>query len=113
MIHMPEAFIIMRWDAELSGLTEEWRKAFRQLNDTERDFVEKVVSTGNFTLEEVAECSTNAQTVLKYHLIKRENINPAAPDAKKRHIKEFELSCPAEISHECRELIENFRHLTR
>ena len=113
MIHMPEAFIIMRWDAELCGLTEEWRKAFRQLDDTERDFVEKVVSTGNFPLKNVAECSTIVQNVLKFHLIKRENINPAAPEAKKLHIKEFELSCPMEISRECLELIEISRSFTR
>ena len=113
MIHMPEAFIIMRWDAELSGLTEEWRKAFRQLDHTERDLVEKVVSTGNFTLKNVAEYSTAVQNVLKFHLIKRENINPAAPDAKKLHIKEFELSCPMEISRECLDLIEISRNFTR
>ena len=28
LIRMPEAFIIKRWDAELSGQTEQWRKAY-------------------------------------------------------------------------------------
>lgn len=109
MIQMPEAFIIMRWDAELSGLTDEWRKAYRQLDDAERDSVDKIVSAQNFTVEEMRRCSTAAQSVLKFHLIKRESIEPAASDTKKRHIKEFESSCPAEISHECWRLIENCR----
>jgi len=109
MIQMPEAFIVMRWDAELSGLTGEWFNAYKQLDDAERDSVDNIVSAKNFTAQNLEGCSIAAQNVLKFHLIKRENIMPAPPETKKRHIKEFESSCPKEISRECQKLIENCR----
>ena len=107
MIQMPEAFIVMRWDAELSGLTDEWHKAYILLDDKEREFVDKIVAAKNFTAIEIKKHSIAAQNVLKFHLIKREEISPATPEIKKRHIKVFESSCPKEISRECQKLIEN------
>jgi hypothetical protein len=110
MVNMPESFIIMRLDAELSGLTEKWRKAFGKLNNTERDFVEKIISTQDFTVNKMSQYPTAVQNVLKFYLIKRENISLVSPDAKASYIKEFESTCPTEISCECRELLTSCRH---
>ena len=106
LIRMPEAFIIKRWDAELIGLTSEWRDAYAKLKENEKEFVNDIIATNEFSPESWGKQSQNISNFLKFYLIKREDIHEADETAKSKAIKVFEDSCPVEISGECKLLIE-------
>ena len=106
LIRMPEAFIIKRWDAELSGQTEKWRQAYAKLNDSERSFAESIIATNEFDPAQWDEKSKAVQDLLNFYLMKREDIPFASEEAKAKAIKEFEESCPTEITAECKKLLE-------
>jgi hypothetical protein len=105
LLLMPEAFIIKRWDAELSKLTEKWRKAYNALSADERKFVNSIVDTNVFDEKMWKDQSSAVSKVLNYYTIKREDIPLVDETAKDRRIKEFEKSCPTEISVECKRLL--------
>lgn len=105
LIRMPEAFIIKRWDAELSGLTAKWEKAYTALNDNERRYVNKIVSKHVFNPKDWVAKSAIVRKVLKFYLVKREDIPAIDESIKARRILDFELSCPGKISTECRRLL--------
>lgn len=106
LIRMPEAFIIKRWDAELSGQTNAWRKAYVKLNEKEREFVNGIIATNEFSPELWDKKSQNISDFLSFYMIKREDIHTIDEAEKNRAIKIFEDSCPVEISAECKRLIE-------
>jgi hypothetical protein len=106
LIRMPEAFIIKRWDAELGGLTEKWRKAYNVLNDRERDFADKFIDDNIFEPSTWEQTSAATRKLLNFYLIKRDDIPPSDEYAKIRHIKKFEKSCPHNISKTCKQLLE-------
>ena len=106
LIRMPEAFIIKRWDAELSGQTEQWQKAYAKLNDSERSFVDSIIATNEFDSAQWDNESKAVQDLLSFYLMKREDIPLASEEAKAKAIKEFEESCPTEITAECKKLLE-------
>jgi hypothetical protein len=105
LIRMPEAFIIKRWDAEMAGLTEKWRKAYKALSDTERGFVDGIVDTHVFNVSMWHDQSAAVRKVLEFYMIEREHIPHVDENARNRRIKAFEKSCPVNISTECRKLI--------
>ena len=105
LIRMPEAFIIKRWDAELSGLTKKWRNAYTKLNADERNFVENIISTNEFSPDTWNQQSKAVKNSLKFYLIKREGISTANDASKAKAIKKFEDSCPKEITNECKTLL--------
>jgi hypothetical protein len=43
LLMMPEAFIIKRWDAELNGLTNKWRKAYAALSDCDKKIADGII----------------------------------------------------------------------
>lgn len=105
LLRMPEAFIIKRWDAELSKLTEKWSKAYYALSTSERSFVDGIVDTNNVDASMLKGHSPAIRKVLEFYMIKREDIPLADEDSKNRKIAAFENSCPTTISEECRRLL--------
>ena len=105
LIRMPEAFIIKRWDAELSGLTEKWRKAYSALSDADRVFVNSIVDTNVFSAEMWQGRSASVHKALNFYLIDRDHISPANEASKLCKIKAFEKSCSSAISAECAKLL--------
>jgi hypothetical protein len=105
LIRMPEAFIIKRWDAEMAGLTDKWRKAYKALSDTERGFVDSIVNTHVFNVSMWHDQSAAVRKVLEFYMIEREHIPHVDENARNRRIKAFEKSCPVNISAECRKLL--------
>ena len=103
---MPEAFIIKRWDAELSGQTEKWRQAYAKLNDSERSFADSIIATNEFDPAQWSKESKAVKDLLNFYLMKREDIPLASEEAKAKAIKGFEESCPIEITAECKKLLE-------
>jgi hypothetical protein len=110
LLKMPEAFIIKRWDAELSGLTAKWRKAYAVLNDAERIFVDEIVSKHIFTPSDWSDQSAAIRKVLKFYRIEQEHIPVATKAIKTRHIRTFESSCPKEISAVCKDILKIVDH---
>ena len=106
LIRMPETFIIKRWDAELSGLTKNWRKAYALLSNDERIFVDTIVDTNIFNESSWRGQSAIVNEVLKFYLIKRKDIQKADETTRVQHIKAFEQSCTTGISKECQALLE-------
>ena len=106
LIRMPEAFIIKRFDAELSGQTEKWRQAYAKLNYSERSFADRIISTNKFDPVQWYEKSKSVQDLLNFYLIKCEYIPLVSKEAKDKAINEFEESCPTEITAECKKLLE-------
>ena len=106
LIRMPEAFIIKRFDAELSGYTEKWRQAYAKMNDSERSFADNIISTNEFDPVQWDEKSRIVQDLLNFYLMKCEDIPLVSKEAKDKAIKEFEESCPTEITAECKKLLE-------
>lgn len=109
LIRMPEAFIIKRWDAELSGLTGEWYTSYAALTDTERVFVDTIVDTNTFDAAMWQDQSETIRNVLNFYTISRETIPPSSEAARIRRIKKFEESCPAGISKECQKLLAHYQ----
>jgi hypothetical protein len=105
LLRMPEAFIIKRWDAELGGLTDKWRKAYNKLSDGERDFSDKIIAKNIFESSKWQNKSSSIIKVLNFYITEREDIQPVDEDVKIRHIKTFERSCSMDISEECKRLL--------
>jgi hypothetical protein len=109
LIRMPEAFIIKRWDAEMGGFTDKWRKAYAALSDIERGFVDGIVETHVFDASKWQDQSSAVRKVMAFYLLEREHIPSVEKGAKTRRIVEFERSCPIEVSAECQRLLNECR----
>ena len=106
LIRMPEAFIIKRWDAELSGLTGKWRRAYASLSGEGKDFADKIIGSNEFSPDMWRGHSKKVSRLLDFYLIQREDV-PSVSQAKKlKAIRDFEDSCPDEITEECQDLLE-------
>lgn len=106
LLLMPEAFIIKRWDAELNKLTEKWRKAYAALSDAEREFVHEIVASNVFDVNMWHNQNKAVRNVLNFYLIKGADIPLADESEKSLRIKDFERSCPTEVTNECKRLLE-------
>jgi hypothetical protein len=106
MIHMPEAFILKRWDAEVSGQTAEWKNSYTKLSKLEKANVDKIVNTYDLSDNAIAKCSPAEKNVLRFYLKKYDDVEDAPMEKKKKHRELFESLCP-EITPENRALIEN------
>jgi len=107
LIRMPEAFIVKRWDAEIAGLTDKWRKAYSQLTDQERSGVDSIIDSNAFENTDFSGFTPNVCEVLKFYQIKKRDIPVASTEEKLHRIKLFEKSCPSTISAECRALLKD------
>jgi hypothetical protein len=105
LIRMPEAFIIKRWDAELAGLTQKWHNAYSTLNDEEREFTNGIIDTNIFESSTWENKSSSIRKVLDYYLIERDDIPLANEKVKMCRIRDFEKSCPQNISEICAQLL--------
>jgi hypothetical protein len=105
LLRMPEAFIIKRWDAELGGLTDKWRKAYNKLSVDERNFADKIISENIFESSKWEKTSTSIKKVLDFYIIERDDIPLVEEEAKIRHIRKFDKSCPEKISEICAKLL--------
>ena len=106
LLRMPEAFIVKRWDSEISGLQDEWRKAYSVLTTNEKKETWKIVRKNVFLESEWSGLSLRCRRYLSFYLKQGQDI-PVAKKAKKdRAIKMFEDSVPGALSKECRELLD-------
>lgn len=105
LLQMPEAFILNRWDAEISGLTNEWREARANLNDSEKEKADEIVAANRFVEEDWRCLTKRARKYLRFYLKDKTEI-PAASNAEKtRFIENFQNACANEISPICRQLL--------
>lgn len=105
LLMMPEAFIIKRWDAELNGLTNKWRKAYAALSDCDKKIADGIILTNEFSDNMVFKQKKEIRNLLKFYLIKREDIPEARKSEKEKAIVKFEKKCPIKITEECRRLL--------
>lgn len=105
LLDMPEAFIIRRWDAEISGLKAEWLSARKAMSDKERVAAEEIVKKNVFDPKSIKKQSTRVAAFLSYYLFRREDIPVASEKDKAVYIADFEASCTSEVSDMCRELL--------
>jgi hypothetical protein len=105
LLRMPEAFIIKRWDAELTGLTGKWREAYNKLDGDEQNFANEIIDKNIFVTTEWQNKSAAIKRVFDFYLIDRDDIPPVDEKEKKHHIQAFEKSCSPDISEECRKLL--------
>ena len=105
LIRMPEAFIIKRWDAELNGLTQEWRNAYYNLSVEERKYADHIIDTNNFDRKIWSKKPKEIRFLLDFYLKEREDIPSADENKKKLAIKKFESTCPLTPSKECIDLL--------
>lgn len=89
---MPEAFIIKRWDAEMQGFTDKWRKD-TETSSNERAFTDKIIDTNVFEALMWQGQSKAIQKVLDIYLIDRDSIPVADEAIKNQRITEFEKTC--------------------
>ena len=106
LLDLPEAFIIRRWDAEISGLKEEWLKARNAMSEDECKEAYDIVRRNIFNMDTINSQSPHVATFLSYYLIQREDIPKASEKDKATYIAEFETSCTSEVSDLCRILLD-------
>lgn len=105
LLYMPEAFIIRRWDAEISGLKAEWLRARKAMSDKERESAEEIIKKNVFDPKSIKKQPVRVAAFLSYYLIRREDIPVASEKDKLVYIADFEASCTSEVSDMCRELL--------
>lgn len=107
LLKMPEAFIINRWDAELSGLTNEWRDAYEALDANERLIADDIISSNIFSQDVTSNVSKRTNKLLQYYRIERADVPIVSEEIKEKAILSFEDSCPTTISRECKKLLDS------
>ena len=110
LIKMPEAFIIKRWDAELSGLTDKWRSAYEMLSEDERVVADRIIDQNIFNPSDWLNHSKPIQDVLKFYVLDRQSIPLARDVDKQRMITRFDDACSTESSTECKRLLSDARN---
>ena len=105
LLDMPEAFIIRRWDAEISGLKTKWLRARKAMSVTERDAAMDIVKTNVFNADDIKKQPVRVAAFLSYYIIRRADIPEVSEQDKRTYIAEFEASCTSEVSDLCRELL--------
>lgn len=105
LLDLPEAFIIRRWDAEISGLKEEWIRARNGMTAEERKTANEIVATNVFDANEIKKQPARIAKFLSYYLIRREDIPVTSGKDKAAYIAKFEASCTLEVSEVCRNLL--------
>lgn len=110
LLYTPESFIIKRFDAEISGLTNEWRTSFERLNDKEKEYVKNIVDQNNFDISIWKKENKKIRNVLDFYLIKREDVKEIDNFKKQEAIKNFEKNCTSAISEECERLLNKLKY---
>lgn len=105
LIRMPEAFIIKRWDAELCGMTADWRKAYDRLSDQERDIAGKIIDANVYNETDWDNISKKVVKLLQFYLKNKDDIPLAKEEKKKKAVKVFQDNCPTDITDECKLLL--------
>jgi len=105
LLKMPESFIIKRWDAEICGLADKWRRAYRSLSAADRKSLLSIVDKNVFKNDEWKELPEAVRSVLKFYLYDDDDIPTAKAADKERFIESFGESCTKELSVECRRLL--------
>lgn len=105
LLKMPESFIIKRWDAEVCGLTEDWRKGYRALSKKNKDILLGIVNSNAFNPEEWKSLPPAVCKVLDFYLYKDEDVPAVDVDKKAKFIDQFGASCTTELSSECKRLL--------
>ena len=86
---MPETFLIFRFFFEHLGYTQEWRAAFRDLNDEERNEILPIIYKNDFNHIESLTDNPRLLNVLKYYKNYRKEIADHNSELYKKK-KEFE-----------------------
>ena len=107
LLYMPEAFIIKRWDAEISGLKAEWQAARMALSPEEWKISEEIVKNNVFNPNDIKDMPTRIAKFLSFYLIRHGDIKNVPDEQKRKYICQFEASCSKTISPMCREILEN------
>ena len=105
LLIMPEAFIIKRWDAEISGLKDKWIYEYNNLSDESKQELERIVSINDFSASKIQQAPHELSKILKFYLFQREDIPNVSEESKHKAIISYEAACPKEISTECMQLI--------
>lgn len=105
LLRMPEAFIVKRWDSEIAGLQDEWRKAYAALTADEKKATWEIIRTNVFKKSEWGKLSLRCKRYLDFYLVQGSSIPEAEKEQKDRAIREFEESVPTSATRECRELL--------
>lgn len=105
LLDMPEAFIIRRWDAEISGLKARWLRARKAMSVKEREIAKDIVNANIFNADDIKKLPVRVADFLSYYMIRREDIPDVSAQDKKTYIAEFEASCTSEVSDLCRQLL--------
>ena len=105
LLDMPEAFIIRRWDAEISGLKAKWLKARNAMSAKEREVAKDIVGANIFNVDDIKKQPVRVAEFLSYYMIRREDIPEVSERDKKTYIAKFEATCTSEVSDLCRELL--------
>ncbi len=105
LLQMPEAFILNRWDAEISGLTSAWREARANLNDSEKEKADEIVCANRFVEEDWRDLTKRARKYLQFYLKDKTEISTASSSEKAMFIDDFQNACSPEISPICRQLL--------
>lgn len=106
LLILPEAFIIKRWDAEITGLKAKWLDAYNNLSSDLKEIFYKIVYSNDFSPSTLKEAPTELSYILTFYQYQREDIPTVSEEAKNKAITTFEASCPEEVSSECKEIIE-------
>lgn len=109
LMKMPEAFIIMRWDAVLEGLTQRWRDAYDALNEEERIIADSIIRTNVFEPDKWKKYSKSLKMLLDFYGYKKEKVPTGRESDKKKLIENFQSTCPTEPSEECFCLMEQIQ----
>lgn len=89
LLIMPETFLIFRFFFEHLGYTQEWRAAFRDLNDEERNEILPIIYKNDFNHIELLTDNPRLLNVLKYYKNYRKEIADHNSELYKKK-KEFE-----------------------
>ncbi len=108
LLQMPEALVVKRWDAEIAGLTEQWRNFRKKLSTQELEMAETIVGTNVFEPENWKHFPENVRRYLNFYLVSENEIPTASYSQKQQAIKSFEAMCPTEVSVECRRLLDSY-----
>ena len=71
---MPETYLLYRFFFEKEGITEDWRKAFYNLSDSEIQTAKKIIEENDFKNISEFENERKLYQLLKHYTIAREDI---------------------------------------
>lgn len=73
LLYMPEAMIIYRLYFEEIGVTDRWWHDYSQLTDEEKEIINPIIESNDFSSFDDQDINTNVLKVLQYYKITRED----------------------------------------